>query len=326
MSHLSLLLCLTLFTSALFAGSRQGHGVITEVIPGKEGKQPTIVIEGKFASHFSGQRFLPWQFRLNLVATGEKTGTYIYLVDGLLVPDHIGQQALRAGRRVSFSEDVISIQTNDEFSELGVIARVQDEEIVMTKLENAEPGYGRQQGRKDFSFSLDQTAQFLHDAKPVSRDAVVQVGNYVRLMGAVPQTINVIEAVEPIRSFPGAYKHSAWGTITAYDQEQKIITALIQESDGSVSERQLTPRKHVSLDGHYLPRTAADRFRWHAAFEPGRQAFFFCHRNSTDPNEVYIQSQKQGEIKGVIAAYTAEDVTVQAWIQGEIKEVKIRFE
>lgn len=110
---LLILIALTLqLTPQVEAGSRQGHGVIISASEGKPGRAPTINIQGKFASHFSGQRYLPWTFKLTLEATGEKTGTYIYLVDGLLVPDHIGKQALVPGRRIAFTEDVIAIPTS----------------------------------------------------------------------------------------------------------------------------------------------------------------------------------------------------------------------
>ena len=58
------------------------------------------------------------------MSTGESTGTYIYIVDGLIVPDTIGrQEALVPGRRVAFTEDVIAIATNDEVSDVGIVRR-----------------------------------------------------------------------------------------------------------------------------------------------------------------------------------------------------------
>ena len=319
----SLLFVLTCALSCLTAGSRQGHGIITAVSQGKPGHPPTIQIEGKFASHFSGQRFLPWNFSLQLKATGEQTGTYIYIVDGLVVPDHIGKMALAPGRRVAFSEDCIAIETSDEMSELGIITAVDGNSVVLTKVENATPGYGREQGQKDFTFELVENTTFIQDAQPATREQVLQAGTYARIMGAAPQTINVIEPFAPIRSFPGNYAGSAWGTITGYDKEKHVVSALVQNPDGSVKERDFIARKHVSLDGHYLPRTDADRFRWHAAFEVGREALFFCHRGSTDPNEVYIQSVKTGEIKGILKAVTDDALEVAVWRDGAMTPISV---
>ena len=307
------LLITLLISSVLMAGSRQGHGIIRKVSEGKPGRAPIVEFEGKFASHFSGQRFLPWNFKVALDATGEKTGTYIYVVDGLIVPDRIGKKALVEGRRAAWSEDVIAIQTFDEISEVGIIKSISKEGFVMTKMENATPGYDRPAGSKDFPFRVEKDALFFHNSQPAQQGEVVKEGNYVRWMGANPQTINVIEAFEPIRAFPGAYKNSTFGTITGYDAENKKIKALVQLPGGEIQEKTMVPRKHVSLDGHFLPRTAEAIFRWHAAFETGRQAFFFCHRGSTDPNEVYVQSQRPGEIKGRLEKVDGTTLSIAVW-------------
>ena len=152
--------------------------------------------------------FLTVAVQADPLGTGEKTGTYIYIVDGLIVPDTIGRRALVPGRRVAFTEDVIAIATSDEVGEVGIVKSADGNTLVLTKLENAEPGYGRPMGSKDISFTLDADTAFIANAQPSSRSAVLTPGAYVRLMGAAPQTINVIEPVAPIRAFPGAYRNS----------------------------------------------------------------------------------------------------------------------
>ena len=91
------------------AGSRQGHGIILTVNDDDENRPPTINAQGVLPSPANDS---PWTFRLTLNGTGEKTGTFIYVVDGLLVPDTIGRRALVPGRRAAWSEDVIAIQTS----------------------------------------------------------------------------------------------------------------------------------------------------------------------------------------------------------------------
>ncbi|MGB0242341.1 MAG: Ig-like domain-containing protein [Verrucomicrobiales bacterium] len=308
------------------AGSRQGHGIILTVNDDDENRPPTINVQGVFASHFSGQRFLPWTFRLTLNGTGEKTGKFIYVVDGLLVPDTIGRRALVPGRRAAWSEDVIAIQTFDEVSDLGIVKSVNGDEVTLTKMENAEPGYGKPAGSKDLPFAIDADATYWQDNQSSDRATVLAVGNYVRRIGACAQTVNVIEPTAAIRSFPGAYVNSCYGTITGYDPKTRKITALAQGADGSVSERQLIARKHVSLDSHYLPRTAESSFRLNAAFEPGREAFFFCHRGSTDPNEVYVSSVRPGEVKGRLVSATDNSLTVAVWQDGAFVERKVALD
>ena len=176
-------------------------------------------------------------------------------------------------------------------------------------------GYGEPTGSVDISFQLDPDTAFLVDTEPATREAVLLPGAYVRRIGAVPQTINVIEPVVPIRSFPGAYANSRIGTITGYDPATRTITAMVQLADGSVIEDG-GPRKHVSLDSHFLPRTDESYHRLHAAFEPGREAFFFCHRGSTDPNEVYIQHKRPGEVKGRLLSVSGSTLTIETWQDG----------
>lgn len=196
----------------------------------------------------------------------------------------------------------------------------------MTKMENAEPGYGRKAGHKDIDFKLDQNTAFIMDAKPSSKAEVLKDGTYVRIVGAAPQTINVIEPIDPIRTFPGAYLHSSYGTILGYDPATKTVTALIQTADGKIEKRSMIARKHVSLDSHFLPRTSESRFRLNEAFQPGREAFFFCHRRSKDPNEVYIQSVRPREVKGRLEKVEGNTLTLTTWKQGKLEQLQVKIE
>ena len=323
--NFSLIIGLLLILGDLQAGSRQGHGIIVSVDDNGE-DPPKIEIEGVFASHFSGQRYLPWQHQLTLVATGEKTGTYIYIVDGLIVPDSIGRRALLPGRRIAFTEDVIAIATSEEISDVGILKSFSDDALVLTKMENAELGYGRPVGFKDITFSLDEDTDFIMNAQVSSRSEVMVPGAYVRRIGAVAQTINVTEAVTPIRAFPGAYVNSRVGTITGYDPDTRTVKAMMQLADGNVIEQEVIARKHVSLDSHFLPRTEDSYFRFHAAFEPGRRVFFFAHRNSVDPNEVYIQSRRPGEVQGRLVEVSDSTLAIEVWGQGKLQTVNVQVE
>ena len=303
------------------AGSRRA-GIILTVNDDDENHRRSV--QGVFASHFSGNdSALDLPPTLN--GTGEKTDAFIYVVDGLLVPTP-SDSALWCLAAAAWSEGVIAIQTFDEVSDLGIVKSVNGDEVTLTKMENAEPGYGKPAGSKDLPFAIDADATYWQDNQSSDRATVLAVGNFVRRIGACcAQTVSVIDR-PAIRSFPGAYVNSCYGTITGYDPKTRTITALAQGADGSVSERQLIARKHVSLDSHYLPRTAESSFRLNAAFEPGREAFFFCHRGSTDPNEVYVSSVRPGEVKGRLVSATDNSLTVAVWQDGAFVERKVALD
>ena len=123
----AILLCLL---TPLSTGSRQGSGVIVRV---SDGTPPTVTFEGDFASHFSGQRYAPWQFSLKM------NPKWVYAVDGLVVPAERAWAALQPGRRVAWSEDCVAINTIDTHSHIGNLVGVNGDQIVLRrKMENAE--------------------------------------------------------------------------------------------------------------------------------------------------------------------------------------------
>ena len=145
----------------------------------------------------------------------------------------------------------------------------------------------------------------------------------MRIVGSRKQTVNVIEPIDPIRFFDGPYVGSRYGTVTSYDTSNRTI-GLLAQHDGGVVNHQAVARKHVSLDSHFL-LGLQKRFINSTAFEPGREAMLFCHRFSTDPNEVYLTTIN-GDSMRPYCDVEDNGLIVQVWRDGELHQQHIALD